>query len=73
MYNTPEWRTQINPDMVSSHFAESNFAEFQGLHRMANVQIRLTNSQRYLVVGLVELGYCLLLPLWLVGLVLWLV
>ena len=37
------------------------------------MQFRLTNSQRYLVVGLVGLGYRLLLPLGLVGLVLWLV
>jgi len=36
----------------------------------ANMQFRLSNSQRYLVVGLVVLGYRLLLPL---GLALWLV
>jgi len=37
------------------------------------MQIRLTNSQRYLVVALVGLGLPLTVPLGLVGLLLWLV
>jgi len=39
----------------------------------ANIEFRVPYSQRYLVLGLVELGLPLLLRLGLVGLVLWLV